>query len=79
MENTMLYALVASSCRRWRLTNDYQLNQVAREVGLSPATVHQFEHGRNNNASILLWYIAHGFDIKSNGNGGIIINGAEYK
>ena len=49
------------SCRSWRLECGYTQKQIAEALGLSPETISAFEHGRTNNALILLWYVEHGF------------------
>lgn len=51
---------VARRCKEYRLTQGYYQIDVARDTGYSVENVSSFETGRNDNARILLWYIAHG-------------------
>jgi transcriptional regulator with XRE-family HTH domain len=50
-------------CSQWRLECGYTQQQIAEALGMSPESISAFEHGRTNNANILLWYIEHGFKI----------------
>lgn len=53
---------IGKSCRIWRNTMDYKLNQISEETGFSIPTISSFEHGTNDNMVIFLWYLAHGFN-----------------
>ena len=53
--------LLGEQCRNWRLECGYTQQQIADALNVSPETISAYEHGRTNNALILLWYIEHGF------------------
>lgn len=52
-------------CKRFRMekTNATQAD-VAQDLCYVKSNVSAFEQGRNNNASILLWYIMQGLDLR---------------
>lgn len=39
------------------------LDEVSKELGYSKENVSAFEHGRNDNSVILLWYLSHGLTL----------------
>lgn len=47
-------------CKQYRVDNGYLQLDVAKDTGYSTENVSAFETGRNDNATILLWYFAHG-------------------
>ena len=49
-------------CLKFRRENGYRLRDVADDLGYTIANISAFEHGRNDNGQILLWYIRHGLD-----------------
>lgn len=51
---------VCKACKRVRLENHMTQLQVAEKVGYGVKTISAFEHGRVNNALLLLWYLEHG-------------------
>lgn len=50
-------------CQEFRRELGYTQNQVAQELGCSAENVSAFENGRNDNATILCWYIGKGMKI----------------
>ena len=46
----------------WRRKNGVKQIEVAFEVGTSLTNISAFERGMNDSATILLWYVLHGFD-----------------
>ena len=54
---------LGKSCKIWRQTMDYKLNDISEDTGYSVATISQFERGLNDNAVIFIWYLSHGFDV----------------
>lgn len=58
-------AYIGHRCRKYRrkiLKTD--LKTVASDLGYSPENISSFEHGRNDNSIILLWYMSHGMTIE---------------
>lgn len=51
---------VGRNCKLYRMKKGYSLEDVAEWSGYAKETVCGFEHGRNNNATILSWYVAQG-------------------
>lgn len=51
---------LGAKCRDLRESLGYIQSDVAEEVGYSKENISAFETGRNNNATILLWYVEHG-------------------
>ena len=47
-------------CKWVRRENHMTQRYVANEVGYCPQTISAFEHGKVNNAILLLWYLDHG-------------------
>lgn len=52
---------IGQQCRTLRKKLGLKQSDVAVEIGCSKENISAFECGRNNNALILAWYIAHGF------------------
>ena len=50
-------AKIGKVCRRARRRRDYTQKQAAIETGYSTENICGFEHGRNCNAKLLLWYM----------------------
>lgn len=46
----------------WRRENGMTQLDIAIELGTTFTNISAFERGRNDSATILLWYILHGFD-----------------
>lgn len=51
-------------CKQFRVSRGYRQHNVAEDSGYTIENISSFECGRNNNAIILLWYIAHGMTIE---------------
>lgn len=47
-------------CKQYRIEHGYFQFDVATDTGYSSENISAFETGRNDNATILLWYFAHG-------------------
>lgn len=58
-----LYKL-GESCRFFRKKHGYRLVDVADDIGYSQENVSAFEHGRNDNLRIFLWYVFNGYPIE---------------
>lgn len=55
---------IGKACREWRMLHSpYTLNDISKATGYSNQNISAFEHGRNNSAVLLLWYVANGFDV----------------
>ena len=52
---------IGRECKRIRTSCGYTQKQVAEEVGDHPVNISTFESGHNNSATILNWYIEHGY------------------
>lgn len=52
---------IGQHCKALREKLGLKQSDVAAEIGCSKENISAFECGRNNNAIILAWYIAHGF------------------
>lgn len=50
-------------CKQFRVSRGYRQHNVAEDSGYTIENISAFECGRNNNAIILLWYIAHGMTV----------------
>ena len=55
---------LAHRCKKYRQFLGITQKEVAKEVGVSDKTISAFECGANNNATILMWYILHGFGVE---------------
>lgn len=64
MTKNELLNIIGARCREYRTRIDKYLYDVAFDTGYSLETVSGFEHGRNNNGIILLWYIKNGLTIE---------------
>lgn len=53
---------VGARCRALRQNLELLQSDVARDTGYSTENISSFETGRNDNARIMLWYVAHGLD-----------------
>ncbi len=53
---------VGVQCKEFRKQQGYYQSAVAKDLGYSTENISAFETGRNDNARILLWYLAHGFN-----------------
>lgn len=51
---------IGRRCKEFRIELGYYQSDVANDTGYSIENISSFETGRNDNAKILLWYIAHG-------------------
>jgi transcriptional regulator with XRE-family HTH domain len=54
---------VGINCKKFRESRGYYQSRVADDTGYSIENVSAFEHGRNDNYRLLLWYIMHGMNI----------------
>ena len=52
---------IGQQCKTIREKLGLRQSDVAAEIGCSKENISAFECGRNNNAIIFAWYIAHGF------------------
>lgn len=52
--------ILGKRCKQYRVEHGYLQANVANDTGYSKENVSAFETGRNDNATILLWYFAHG-------------------
>lgn len=55
---------LGARCKQFRVERGYYQSHVAQETGYTSENVSAFETGRNDNARILLWYLAHGMTIE---------------
>lgn len=55
--------IVGRNCRDFRIAHGYHQFDVAAETGYSKENISSFEHGRNDNYRIMLWYIIHGLPV----------------
>ena len=56
--------IVGERCRRYRRRIlKSELKEVATDVGYSVENVCAFEHGRNDNTLIFIWYLSKGLTI----------------
>lgn len=53
---------IGRRCKRYRTDIGLYQSDVAKDTGYSIENISSFENGRNDNARILLWYIAHGMN-----------------
>lgn len=51
---------LGAQCKAHRQDINLLQSDVARDTGYSVENISSFETGRNDNARILLWYVAHG-------------------
>lgn len=54
---------VGNLCKRWRILNNIPVSAIAMDLDYSIQNIRKFESGENNNMTILLWYIEHGFKV----------------
>ena len=54
---------IGNLCKRWRIMSNYKISDIADELYYTEDNIRKFEQGLNNNMTILLWYINHGFDV----------------
>lgn len=66
---------VGRTCQEFRESINLYQYDVARDLGCSKENVSAFERGKNNNASILLWYIAQGLTFDRDLLREVLING----
>lgn len=59
---TKITALVGEACRTWRIENGYTQKQIGMDTGYVQSNISSFEHGMNDNMTILMWYVVHGFN-----------------
>lgn len=62
---TERYEHIGYFCKRWRIANNYTLQDVAEFTGYGKDNIIKFEQGKNNNMTILLWYVIQGFKIEN--------------
>ena len=56
--------VIGNRCKRYRKqVLKTELRQVAADTGYSKENISAFEHGRNDNSLIMLWYLCHGLTI----------------
>lgn len=54
---------IGNLCQMWRKENNIKQSDIASDLDVSVETISAFEHGRTNNARVLIWYIEHGFSL----------------
>ena len=60
----MRKTLYGKLCKRWRITKtNYTQQQIADELGCTPAYVSRFEAGHADNADLLVWYLENGMPL----------------
>lgn len=62
---------MGSLCKKFRVEHGYFQTDVASDTGYSVENISSFETGRNDNARILLWYLAHGMNAEHLFKGGM--------
>ena len=63
---------IGAACRTLRESLKLKQSDVGQMIGCSKENISAFENGRNNNATILAWYITHGLDIAQEAQNGEI-------
>ena len=58
-------------CQEFRRTHGLSQTKAAFDTHYSIENISAFERGRNDNARILLWYIAHGLTVDELKRGGV--------
>ena len=61
---TMNTESIGARCKAWRESKGVTQAEIAAEIGCTRQNIFYFEHGRNNNYLILLWYLSHGMPLK---------------
>lgn len=59
---TKITTLIGRACRAWRVEHGYTQKQVGYDTGYVQSNISLFECGMNDNMTILMWYISHGFN-----------------
>lgn len=59
-------------CYSFRRIKGYRQKDIADDLGMSEQSISLFENGKNNSATILLWYIRHGLTINEIAKGEVI-------
>lgn len=54
--------IIGSAAADWRRKHEIRQLDIAIEVGTTFTNISAFENGKNDSATILLWYVLHGFD-----------------
>lgn len=54
---------IGRECAKVRREHGYTQLEVAEELHMVRTSVSNFERGKNNSASILAWYILHGYSM----------------
>ena len=57
------YFTIANACGEWRRQNGIRQSRIASDLDVSCVCVSNYECGKNNSASIFMWYIRHGFTL----------------
>lgn len=57
------YFTIATACGEWRRQNGIRQSRIASDLDVSCVCISNYECGKNNNASIFMWYIRHGFTL----------------
>lgn len=55
------YFTIGFACGEWRREQGIRQSRIAEDLDMTTATISNFECGKNNSASILMWYVLHGF------------------
>ena len=54
-------SLIGKACKDFRVSLGILQSEVAHDTGYSIENVSKFEHGKNNNLRIFMWYVQKGF------------------
>lgn len=57
------YFTIANACGEWRRQNGIRQSRIASDLDVSCVCISNYECGKNNNASIFMWYVRHGFTL----------------
>lgn len=55
--------MIGKLCQEYRKDKGITQKDVAEDLGYTIANISKFEHDKNHNYDILLWYINHGLNI----------------
>ena len=62
MERKELLKYIGTSCKRWRQSMGLSVTQICAETCYTASSVSYFENGNSNNAVLFFWYLARGFN-----------------
>lgn len=78
------YFTMALACGEWRRENGIRQSRIAQDLDVSSVCISNYECGKNNSATIFMWYLEHGFTLSwyerfLNGMGDILVYYGEKK